>query len=226
MTEARTRVVVVDDDPLVRGGVVMLLHGYDDLEVVAEAADGTSALAVVHDADPDVVLLDLRMPGMDGIEVTRRLTQDPPGDRADRLAKVLVLTTFHDEELVFGALRAGASGFLVKSSAPGHLVDAVRSVARGDSWLDAAIAGQVLRALHQVPHPTAWSRTAVDALSPREQQVLAQIAHGLSNAEIAEQFVVSEATVKTHVHRILMKTGCRDRAQAVVLAYRSGLVTT
>lgn len=212
------RVVVVEDQPLVRGGIVLLLKGAGDIEVVGEAADGQSAIDQATQLRPDIVLMDLRMPGMDGIEATRILTG------SQGTVRVLVLTTFDDDPDVLGALRAGASGFLTKDSAPTRLTDAVRSVAAGDAWLDPSISGRVLRALQQVPHELAWSPALVDVLTPREQEVLALLAQGLSAADISDRLVLSDATVKTHLHRILMKTGCRDRAQAVVLAYRTGLV--
>ncbi len=221
-----TRVLVAEDQPLVRGGIVMLLSGHDDIDVVAEAADGNQALHEASATKPDLVVLDLRMPGLDGVEVTRRLVSDPPqGEGADQLVKVLVLTTFDDDDSVYGALRAGASGFLMKDGAPRHLVEAVRAVAAGDSWLDPSIAGKVIRVLHDTPRAGSWSSELVDRLSPREREILVLIAHGMTNSQITDQLTLSEATVKTHVSRILMKTGCRDRAQAVVLAYRSGFVS-
>jgi DNA-binding NarL/FixJ family response regulator len=218
------RVLVAEDQPLVRGGVVMLLQGHEDLEVVGVAEDGRTAIEAASRLLPDVVLMDIRMPGMDGIEATRALTHEPPTGSGDRIVRVLALSTFGDEESVYGVLRAGASGFVLKDSAPRDLLAAVRALASGDSWLDPLVAPHLLRALQHVPQAVAWSPALVAQLSVREREVLSLIAHGMSNAEIGERFVISEATVKTHVHRILMKTGCRDRAQAVVLAYRSGLV--
>ena len=218
------RVLVVEDEPLVRSGIAALLGGHEDIEVVAEAADGLTAIAQAASVEPDLVLMDLRIPGVDGVEATRLLTAETVETRTDRLLKVLALTTFTDDESVYGVLKAGASGFLVKSSAPAHLVEAIRAVAGGDCWLDSSVAGRVLCALHHVPHPGNWAPGLIDQLSPREQEVLALMAHGLTNAEISGRFTLSEATVKTHVHRILMKTGSRDRSQAVVLAYRSGFV--
>lgn len=217
------RVLVADDEALVRGGIVMLLGSQPDLEVVGEAVNGDDAVAQVRSLRPDVVLMDLRMPGVDGVEATRLLTEDPVDQRADSVVKVLILTTFNDDESVYGALGAGAHGFLVKDQAPRHLVEAVRVVASGDSWIDSTVAAKVLRALGDVPRPGHPS-AAVARLTPREREILVLMASGLNNAQITERLVLSEATVRTHVSRILMKTGSRDRTQAVVLAYQSGLV--
>lgn len=221
--QAAIRVLIADDQSLVRGGIRMILAAQPDIQVVAEAVDGDEAVAMARTLAPDVVLMDLRMPGMDGIEATSLLAQDRPLGPSDGLTKVLVLTTFNDDDSVYGALRAGASGFLIKDRAPIHLVEAVRAVAAGDSWIDSAVAGQVLSALATIPHagrPTA----ALERLTVREREVLVLMASGLGNADITQRLVVSEATVRTHVSRILMKTGSRDRTQAVVLAYQGGLV--
>ena len=222
-SSGQIRVLIADDQALVRGGIEMLLTPQKDIEVIGQAADGDEAVTMARRLRPDVVLMDLRMPGMDGIEATAILTQDAgPGD-LNQLTKVLVLTTFNDDDSVYGALRAGASGFLIKDRSPAHLVEAVRAVACGDSWIDAAVAGQVLQALAAAPQvgpPT----SALARLTAREQEVLVLMASGLSNTDIATQLVLSEATVRTHVSRILMKTGSQNRTQAVVLAYRSGLV--
>ena len=215
------RVLVADDQALVRGGIIMLLTAQPDIEVVAETADGDATVAKARALHPDLVLMDLRMPGIDGIEATQILTHDPVDE--NQLTKILILTTFNDDDSVYGALKAGASGFLVKDQAPAHLVEAVRAVAAGDSWIDSTIAARVLQALAVTPQ--AGRPTFVVArLTPREQEVLILMASGLNNADISRQLVLSEATVRTHVSRILMKTGSRDRTQAVVLAYQSGLV--
>lgn len=219
-------VVVADDQILVRAGIVMLLTAQPDIVVVGEAADGEQAVDLVKRLKPDVVLMDLQMPRMDGTTATRALTQDvatPETDR-DRLTKVLVLTTFADEEFVYAALRAGASGFLLKHAVPQDLIAAVHRVADGDAWIDPAVAGKVIQAL--AAGPQEGQRGASGRIAPltrREREVLVLMAEGLSNHEIAAQLVVSEATVKTHAARVIMKTGCRDRAQAVALAYQSGL---
>lgn len=215
-------VLVADDHALIRAGIVMLLAAQPDIAVVGEAATGDEVLAMVRQHSPDVVLMDLRMPGMDGIEATRRLTADPVGGRCP--TKVLVLTTFGDDESVYPALRAGAHGYLLKHAAPQDLPTAIRRVAAGDAWLDPTIAGGVIERLAQIPERGPDAAELRAALTPRELEVLALIAHGLSNRQISQKLVVSEATVKTHVARVIMKTGCRDRAQAVAVAYRSGLV--
>lgn len=215
-------VVVADDHALIRAGIVMLLAVQPDISVVGEAANGDEVLELVREQHPDVVLMDLRMPGIDGIEATRRLTADPVD--GDRPTKVLVLTTFADDESVYPALRAGAHGYLLKHAAPQDLPTAIRRVAAGDAWLDPAIAGGVIERLAKVPEQAPDAAELRSVLTPRELEVLALIAHGLSNRQISEKLVVSEATVKTHVARVIMKTGCRDRAQVVAVAYRSGLV--
>jgi len=217
-------VVVAEDQQLVRAGLVMLLDAEDGIDVVGECDNGEEAVHLAHLHHPDVVLMDLAMPRLDGVEATRRICRDRPEDAPDPLTKVLVVTTFADDEAVYGALRAGASGFVLKHAAPRDLVAAVRHVAAGEAWLDPAVAGRVIAALGSVPGLDTAPGAAVDRLTPREREVLALMAHGLSNGEITERLVVSEATVKTHVARILMKTGARDRAQAVVVAYTSGLV--
>ena len=217
-------VVVADDQPLVRAGIVMLLNAQADIKVLAEASDGYGAVEQARSRHPDVVLMDVRMPGMDGVTATRILTEDNPHPREDHLTKVLVLTTFNDDDAVYGALRAGASGFLLKHAAPQDLVAAVRRVAAGEAWIDPGIAGKVITALAELPHPSQGAPDRVGRLTPREREVLVLIAHGLSNREIKDRLVLSEATVKTHVSRVVMKTGSRDRAQAVTLAYQSGLV--
>ncbi|MGY1915186.1 response regulator [Blastococcus sp. SYSU DS0973] len=215
------RVLLVDDQPLLRTGFRLILQTEPDLEVVGEAADGEVALAQVRALQPDVVLMDIRMPRMDGVEATRRLSglDSPP--------RVLVLTTYDLDEYVVESLRAGASGFLLKDAPADDLVDAVRVVHRGD----AVIAPQVTRRLldrfarHLPISTAATSMPSLPQLTDREHQVLLLVARGLSNAEIAAELLLSETTVKTHVSNLLMKLGLRDRVQAVVLAYERGLVT-
>lgn len=215
-------VLLVEDQPLVRAGIAMLLASDPDIAVLAEAGDGREAveLAAVH--RPDVVVMDVRMPGVDGIEATRRLSGDVLGD-PDRLVKVLVLTTFGDDDAVHGALRAGASGFLLKHAAPRDLLAAIREVAAGRAWIDPAVGRHVIDAL-VVSSASVPDEDFGRQLTPRECEVLALVALGLSNTDIVERLVLSEATVKTHVSRILLKTGSRDRAHLVARAHLSGFV--
>jgi DNA-binding NarL/FixJ family response regulator len=213
------RVLLVDDQALVRGGFRSILEGQDDLEVVGEASDGLEAIEQALVASPDVILMDVRMPRLDGIEATRRLLADP------RLrTSVLMLTTFDDEEYVYEALRAGASGFLLKSAPPRELADAVRTVAAGEALLAPEITRRMIEDHVSRPRPGSGPPPALDALTARELEVLDLIARGRSNAEIAGSLFLSETTVKTHVTRILSKLSLRDRVQAVVLAYECGLV--
>lgn len=219
------RIVVADDQEMVRAGIVMLLSATPDIEVVGEARTGTEAVELASTLDPDVVVMDLRMPGLDGIEATRVITADRSGSDADRPTRVLALTTFADDETLYGALRAGASGYLLKHAAPSDLASAIRKVAGGDSWLDPLVAGKVIAALSSVPEQIGSGSDLAELLTPREREILSLVALGMSNPEISARLVLSEATVKTHVARVIVKTGCRDRAQVVALAYQSGLVT-
>ncbi|MDQ3304511.1 MAG: response regulator transcription factor [Actinomycetota bacterium] len=212
------RVVIVDDDHLMRAGLRMILEAAGDLEVVAEASDGDDALRVVAQTAPDVVLMDIRMPGTDGIEATRRLTAQ--GEGAPR---VLVLTTFELDEYVFEALRAGASGFLLKRTSPEDLVAGIRVVAAGDALLSPSVTRRLVEEFARRPVGTPAPGTLAE-LTDREREVLALMARGLSNVELAERLFVGEATVKTHVKHILMKLGVESRVQAVVVAYEAGLV--
>jgi DNA-binding NarL/FixJ family response regulator len=212
-----TSVLLVDDQELVRAGFRMILDLEPDLEVVGEAADGEECLRRARDLSPDVVLMDIRMPRLDGIEATRRLA-------AAGGPKVLVLTTFDLDEYVYRAMRAGASGFLLKDVPREQLVAGVRVVARGEQLLAPAITRRLVERFVRLPDPASGVPDAVRELSVRELEVLRLMAAGLSNAEIAARLVVGEATVKTHVARVLAKCGLRDRVQAVVLAYESGLV--
>jgi DNA-binding NarL/FixJ family response regulator len=214
-------VLVADDQPLVRAGIVMILEAEANIEVVAEASDGREALLLAVERHVDVVVMDVRMPVLDGIAATQQLTADRA---AGETTRVLVLTTFDDDEAVYGALRAGASGFLLKHAAPRELVMAVRAVAGGDSWLDSRIAGRVLESLAGSTAVGSMTSVRLKNLTTREREVLSLISLGLSNAQIRDRLVLSEATVKTHISRILMKTGSHDRGQAIVLAYQSGLV--
>jgi DNA-binding NarL/FixJ family response regulator len=212
------RVVVADDQAMVRAGFLLLLERVPDVEVVAEAADGAEAVAAVRRTGADVVLMDIRMPVLDGLEATRRILAEAPGTR------VLVLTTFDLDDHVYGALRAGASGFLLKSAPPEQLVAAVRTVAAGDALLDPAVTRRVIEEFARQPVRRTADPPALQRLTEREREVLVHVARGLSNAEIAAELVVTEATVKTHVARLLAKLGLRDRVQAVVFAYEHGVV--
>jgi DNA-binding NarL/FixJ family response regulator len=220
------RVVVVDDQELVRTGFRMILSAEPDIDVVGEADDGAQALELVERAQPDVVLMDVRMPVMDGVEATGHIVSRRP---ADGCPQVLILTTFDLDEYVFSALRAGASGFLLKDTPAEDLVEAVRVIAAGDALLSPSVTRRVIGefAAQQPPGPRpggAHSDVDLTQLTEREAEVLVHIAKGLSNAEIGEALFVSETTVKTHVGRVLMKLHLRDRVQAVVLAYETGLV--
>ncbi|MGY1710736.1 response regulator [Geodermatophilus sp. SYSU D00758] len=212
------RVLVVDDQPLVRAGVRAVLGRGGDVEVAGEAGDGRAALDRLRAAPVDVVLLDLRMPVLDGIETTRRIVADP----ALGGVAVLALTTFDDEELVFGALRAGASGFLLKDADPDALRRAVRAAAAGEAVLDPAVTRSVLAAALHAPPPT--DTGLVEQLTAREREVLVAVARGLSNEEVGRALHMSPATARTHVGRVLTKLAARDRAQLVAMAWRAGLV--
>ncbi len=214
------RVVVVDDQALVRAGFEVLVNSATDLEVVGEAQNGAEAVTVIAQTNPDVVLMDVRMPTMDGIEATRLITSSP----ARRHTRILMLTTFDLDEYVFDALRAGASGFLLKDTPPEDLLSAIRVIAAGDALLAPSVTRRLIEAFTSRPAPTP---AAVDLgqLTGREHEVLISIAHGSSNAEIADELHMSVATVKSHVSRILAKLDARDRTQLVVLAYQTGIVT-
>jgi DNA-binding NarL/FixJ family response regulator len=215
------RVLVADDQTLVRAGFRVLVESAPDLEVVGEAGDGVEAVELARRELPDVVLMDIRMPRMDGLEATRRIVAL---DRAEGV-RVLVLTTFDLDEYVYQALRAGASGFLLKDTPPADLLAAIRVVAAGDALLAPGVTRRLIAEFARRPEPSAVTPAALAALTDREREVLALVARGLSNAEIAELLVVSGATAKTHVSRVLAKLGARDRAQLVMLAYETGLVT-
>ena len=215
------RVLVVDDHPLVRAGFRSILAGEDDIEVVGEATDGAQAVSVAVQEVPDVVLMDIRMPGMDGLAATRAITSNP------RLSgtRVLLLTTFDLDEYVFGALRAGASGFLLKGVEPTGLIDAVRTVASGEALLEPGATRRLIEAFITSERPAPISQNVLPmTLTSREIETLRLVAAGLSNIEIAQRLFISPLTIKSHVSRILTKLGARDRTQLVVLAYESGLV--
>jgi DNA-binding NarL/FixJ family response regulator len=212
------RVLIADDQALVRAGFRLILEAQEDIQVVGEAGDGREALAQAQELDPDVVLMDIRMPELDGLDATRELVH------GDGSARVLVLTTFDLDEYVYEAMKAGASGFLLKDVRPEQLAEAVRVVAAGDSLLAPAITRRLVEEFVRRPRPGSTRPDQLNELTERELEVLKLLARGLSNAELASTLSVSEATVKTHVAHVLTKLGLRDRVQAVVLAYESGLI--
>ncbi len=214
------RVVLADDQPLVRAGFRMLLDAEDDLEVVGEADDGAGAVALVAETRPDLVLMDIRMPGVDGLEALRRITGDP----SLATVRVLVLTTFELDEYVFEAVRLGASGFLVKHTQPADLVRAVREIAAGEALLSPSVTRRLIEEFAARPTRPELVPDSMAVLTEREREVVALVAQGLTNDEIADELVVSPATARTHVSRAMVKLHARDRAQLVVFAYQSGLV--
>jgi len=211
------RVLLVDDDDLMRAGLRSVLSSDETIEVVGEAGDGRAAIERVRELRPDVVLMDVRMPNLDGIAATREAL----AARAE--TKVVILTTFEEDDYIFGALSAGASGFLLKRSSPEALIGALHSVAAGDSLLSPSVTRRVIERMAKQPAPETSSSERLEELTPREREVLELVARGLSNSEIASALVIEESTVKTHVKRILMKLRLRDRVQAVIFAYESGL---
>ena len=216
---APIRVLLVDDDALMRAGLDAILSSDAGVEVVGDAPAGRVAVERVRRLRPDVVLMDVRMPELDGIAATREIVAVAPDVR------VVILTTFEDDDYIFGALTAGASGFLLKRTSPEQLLEGIRAVAAGDSLLSPSVTRRVIDRMATLPSGEAVLDRRVDALTPRERDVLEQLARGLSNAEIATALVIEESTVKTHVKRVLMKLGLRDRVQAVIFAYESGLVS-
>ncbi|HEX6357372.1 response regulator transcription factor [Actinophytocola sp.] len=213
------RVALADDQALVRAGFRALLNAQDDVEVVAEAADGDEAVRVAREHTPDVMLMDIRMPGTDGLAATRTISADP----ALSTVHILILTTFEEDEYVFEAIRVGASGFLVKDTEPAELLHAVRVLARGDALLSPGVTRRLI-AEFATKAKKVRAPAALDVLTEREREVVALVGEGLTNDEIAARLVVSPATAKTHVSRAMIKLNARDRAQVVVLAYESGLV--
>jgi len=212
------RVLVADDQSMVRAGFRMLLSGDDDIEVVAEAGNGVEAVEKAARFDPTVVLMDIRMPELDGLEATRRIVA------ADGSARILILTTFDLDEYVYEALRAGASGFVLKDDPPEQLIAAIRTVAAGEALLSPAVTQRVIKRFTRLPRPV--RPKGLDELTDREREVFFLIARGLSNAEIGAELYISETTVKSHITHILQKLDLRDRVQAVVLAYQAGIVDT
>jgi DNA-binding NarL/FixJ family response regulator len=217
MTEPRVRVLIVDDDDLMRAGLRGVLSSDDAIEVVGEASDGRDAVYRTRLLRPEVVLMDVRMPDLDGISATREVLGAFPEVR------VVILTTFEEDDYIFGALSAGASGFLLKRTRPEELVAAIHTIAAGDSLLSPSVTSRVIERMAGQPAPDATHDARLAELTPREREVLELIARGLSNAEIADALVIEESTVKTHVKRVIGKLAVRDRVQAVIFAYESGL---
>jgi DNA-binding NarL/FixJ family response regulator len=211
------RVLIVDDDDLMRAGLKSVLASDDAVEVVGEIGDGRAAVQSTREHRPDVVLMDIRMPGLDGIAATRDVLAATPN------VKVVMLTTFEDDDYIFGALNAGASGFLLKRTRPEELIAAIHTIAAGDSLLSPSVTRRVIDRMAREPPVEVTSSRRLDSLTPREREVLELVARGLSNAEIAKALFVEESTVKSHVKRILMKLRLRDRVQAVIFAYESGV---
>jgi RNA polymerase sigma factor (sigma-70 family) len=212
-----TQVLIADDDDLMRAGLVELFSGEPDIEIVGQASTGREAVDRARRIDPDVVLMDVRMPDLDGLEATRRLTRSAPR------ARVLILTTFEQDDYIFGALRAGASGFLLKRSRPEELIAAVHTIASGDSLLSPSVTRRVIDRMAQQPAPELAEQAKLEELTPREREVLELVARGLSNREIAAELVVEESTIRSHIRRILMKLELRDRVQIVIFAYETGV---
>lgn len=217
MTDARVRIMLVDDDPLMRAGLRTVISSDPASIVVGEASDGRAAVSSVHALTPDVVLMDVRMPDLDGIAATRQVLAACPHVR------VVILTTFEDDDYIFGAINAGASGFLLKRARPEELLHAIHTVAAGDSLLSPSVTKTVLERVASQPPPPAGSHELLAELTARESEVLALIARGLANHEIAAALMIEESTVKTHVKRILMKLHLRDRIHAVIFAYETGV---
>ena len=217
MSELSVRVLLVDDDDLMRAGLRAVISSDESIEVVGEASNGRAAVASVRSRRPDVVLMDVRMPDLDGIAATREVLAVSPH------VKVVILTTFEQDDYIFGALHAGASGFLLKRTSPEELLAAIHTVAAGDSLLSPSVTRVVIDRVAHQPTPNLGESDRLADLTPREREVLELVARGLSNGEIAAQLVIEESTVKTHVKRILMKLDLRDRIQAVIFAYESGL---
>ena len=220
------RVLLAEDQPMMRAGLAMLLAAEPDIGAVAEAGDGRQAVDLAVAIGPDVVVMDVRMPVLDGVRATEEIVSAGLVTAAGQPVRVLILTTYHVDDAVYAALRAGASGFLLKDKAPADLVAAVRAVAAGAAWLDPVVARGLLDEFAARPAEVLPAPATLAALTNREREVMALVAEGLSNREIARRLVVGEATVKTHLGRILTKLGLRDRAQVVAMAYRTGLVPT
>ncbi len=210
------QVLLVDDQELVRAGLEMIIESTDDIQVIGQAADGNAAVGLALRLRPDVVLMDIRMPSMDGIEATRRIAKHGP--------RVLMLTTFDLDDYIFEAFKAGASGFLVKDAPRERIIDAIRAVAAGEALASPSVTRRLIERFVDAPGPSCTPPPQLDELTAREREVLELIARGLSNSELAQRLYLSEKTIKTHVGRIFMKLGIRDRVQAVILAYEAGII--
>ena len=215
-----TGIVIADDEELVRAGFRMILEAEDDFEVLGEASNGTDAVEMARSLQPEVILMDIRMPGMDGLEATRRIVES----ESTKDIRVLILTTFDEDEYVYGALRAGASGFLLKRTPAASLVEGIRVIAGGDALLAPSVTRRLIDQFARSPEPGKREAKPLELLSPREREVLTLVAKGLSNSECSGQLFMSEGTVKTHVKRIYTKLDLRDRTQAVIFAYDAGMV--
>lgn len=218
------RVIVADDQQLVRAGITMLINSEEDIAVVAEAADGEAALTHVRTERPDVVLMDVRMPGTDGVAATRALVDEGLTTESGQPIRVIILTTYHIDEAVHAALRAGASGFLLKDAASTEIFNAIRAVVSGEAWLDPPVARRLIDEFVARPEQRTPTQPEIASLTPREREVLILLSRGLSNADVAAELVISEATVKTHLAHLMTKLGVREKAQAVAAAYQTGLV--
>jgi DNA-binding NarL/FixJ family response regulator len=218
------RVVVADDQPLVRAGISMLVNAEEDIDVIAEAVDGQDALSHIRAERPDVVLMDVRMPGTDGVAATRAVIDEGLTAQNGEPVRVIILTTFHLDDYVHAALRAGASGFVLKDAASTEIVAAIRAVVAGEAWLDPAVTRRLIDDFAARPEQDMPTPAEMAQLTRREREVLTHLARGLSNADVAEQLFISEATVKTHLARVMAKLNVREKAQAVAAAYQTGLV--
>jgi DNA-binding NarL/FixJ family response regulator len=216
--------MIVDDHPFARAGIAMLVNGKEDIAVVAEAADGQEALIQARAERPDVILMDVRMPGIDGVEATGAVIDEGLTTESGQPIRIIILTTYHVDDAVYAALRAGASGFLLKDAASVEIVAAIRAVAAGEAWLDPAVTRRLIDEFNARPEQHAATPAQMAQLTPREREVLILLAQGLSNAHVAVKLAISEATVRTHLAHVMAKLGVREKAQAVIAAYQSGLV--
>ncbi len=220
------RVVVVDDQQMVRAGIKMLLKLDEDIDVVAEAADGQEALVQARAERPDVILMDVRMPGTDGVAATRAVVKEGLTAQSGEPIRIIIITTYDIDEAVYAALRAGASGFLLKHAAPTEIAAAIRAVVAGGAWLDPIVTRRLIEKVNARPDQHTFIPAEMDQLTPREREVLILLAQGLSNADVAQELDIKETTVRTHLARVMAKLNAREKAQAVIAAYQTGLVQT